>query len=150
MNFFACCFCCQFVEVSCVGTTAYYMNTAIGSSCAFFQFFCCLCIAFCKTGVDNSCDLTHCFRNLLSCSAAVVFDFFCHVLRRKETLVICIYSGREILCFFCHCADLCKTIFIIYFMTYRLDHPETHDVLEVTETSCISTFVCEVQFTALR
>ena len=59
---------------------------------AFFQFFCCLCIAFCKTCVDNCCNLSQSFRNLLSCSAAVILNFLCHIVRRKETLIICVYS----------------------------------------------------------
>ena len=150
MNFFSCSFCCQFVEVSCIGTTTYYMDTAVSSSCNFFQFLCCFCIAVSKAGINNSCDLAHSFRNFLSCSATIIFHFFCHVLRRKEALIICIYSGRKIFCFFCHSADLSKAVFVIYFMTYRLDHPQTHDVLQVTETSCVSTLVCEVQLTALR
>ena len=148
MNFFTCCLCCKFIQISRIGTTANYMDTAVSSSCKFFQFFCCFRITVSKTGVDNSCDLTHCLRNLLSCSAAVVLYFFCHVFRRKEALVICIYSGWEILCFFCHRADLCKTVFVIYFMTNRLDHPQTHDILDITEASLIAAFVCEVQFAA--
>ena len=149
MNFFSCSFCCQFIKVSSVRASANYMNTAVSSSCDLFQFFCCFCIAFSKTGVDNCCDLAHCFRNFLSCSTAVVFYFFCHIFWRKETFIICIYSGREVFCFFCHCADFCKAVFVIYFMTYRLDHPQTHDVFDITETTFVSAFVCEVQLTAL-
>ena len=48
--------------------------------------------ALCKACVDNGCDLTKSFRNLLSCSAAVVLNLFCHILRGKEALIVCVYS----------------------------------------------------------
>lgn len=72
-----------------------------------------------------------------------------HAFRRKEALIICIYSGWEIFRFLCHLTDFCKSIFIIIFMTNRLDHPKSHDILQITESSCIAALICKVHLATL-
>ena len=135
---------CQLVQICGIGASADDMDAVVGSACDLLQTAYRLSVGLRQTAVYHGCQFSHGLRHQLSCLLAVLFDGFHHAVRRKEALIVHIHSGREVLTFFCHVAQLRKRVSILIFVSYGLDHPQSHDIFQETEPVVIAALIGKV------
>ena len=148
MNLFSRGFGGETVQVFRVGAASHNMDSAEGSACHFLQFPGCPSVTLGQAGVDHRGNLPQSLRNRLSAVGTGLLHFLRHTLRGQETLIVGVHPGREIPVFLRHLTDLGKGIPVLKFMAHRLNHPQSHDVLQITEPVAVAALVSEISSAA--
>ena len=105
-------------------------------------------VAFRQALVDHSRGLSHRFRHCAALLFTIIPDCLQHAFRREEGIVVHIHTGRKCVLLLCHVAEFSERVCIVPFMACGLNHPQAHDVLQVTEAVFIAALIGEVALSA--
>ena len=120
------------------------MDAVVGSACDLLQTAYGLSVGLRQAAVYHRCQFSHGLRYRLSRLLTVLLYGFHHTVRREEAWIVHIHSGGEILTFLCHIAQLRKRVCIVIFVSYGLDHPQTHNIFQEAEPVVVTTLIGEV------
>ena len=120
------------------------MDAVVGPACDLLQAAYRLSVRLRQAAVHHRGKLSHGLRYRLSRLLTVLLYSFHHIVRREEAWIVHIHSGRKILAFLCHIAQLRKRVSVLILMSYGLDHPQTHNIFQETEPVVVTALIGKV------
>ena len=135
---------CQLIQICGIRTAADDVDAVVGSACDLLQTAHRLSVGLRQAAIYHRCQFSHGLRYRLSRLLTVLFYSFHHIVRREEAWIVHIHSGGEVLAFLRHLAQLCKRVCVVIFVSYGLDHPQTHNIFQEAEPVIVTALIGEV------